>query len=297
MLVVAAIALTVTPIFVVNAFRLLATDTFVRHEIDRGGFPPDRYGLTTTERRHLALTGLHSILPGGDGIALLERATLPDGSTAFDSRELRHMRDVRSRLGAAYTAQLVALIAILALAIALHRSRRWRSVVPWGLLLGSLLTLGIAALAVPGDPARLRRVLPALPRGLLQRRHLAFLGHRHAAAHLPGDVLAGHGEAGRGDRRRAGDRRRPRGRVVDPPDPPRPPRQPGTRQAHRDRPARPSRRRAAHRSSRRGDARSREHPPLVPGGGRGGRRPDRVRRSRPAAEGRSCSRTPTTSRR
>jgi integral membrane protein (TIGR01906 family) len=148
-LVVAAIALTVTPIFVVDAFRLLATDTFVRHEIERGGFPPDRYGLTTAERRRLALTGLHSILPGGDGIALLERATLPDGSTAFDSRELRHMRDVRSRLGAAYKAQLVALVVLVALAIACRRSPRWRSVVPWGLLLGSLLTLGIAAAAVP----------------------------------------------------------------------------------------------------------------------------------------------------
>jgi len=149
MLVVAAIGLAVTPIFVVNAFRLLATDTFVRHEIDRGGFPPDRYGLTTNERRRLALTGLHSILPGGEGIALLQQATLPDGSRAFDSRELRHMRDVRSRLGAAYTAQLAALFVIIALAIGLHRSRRWRSVVPWGLLLGSVLTLGIAALAVP----------------------------------------------------------------------------------------------------------------------------------------------------
>ena len=149
MLVVAAIALAVTPIFVVNAFRLLATDTFVSHEIDRGGFPPDRYGLTTNERRRLALTGLHSILPGGEGIALLQQATLPDGSRAFDSRELRHMRDVRSRLGAAYTAQLAALFVIIALAIGLHRSRRWRSVVPWGLLLGSVLTLGIAALAVP----------------------------------------------------------------------------------------------------------------------------------------------------
>ena len=40
MLVVAVIALTVTPIFVVNAFRLLATDTFVRHEIDRTAFRP-----------------------------------------------------------------------------------------------------------------------------------------------------------------------------------------------------------------------------------------------------------------
>ena len=85
-------------------------------------FRPTATASRRPERRRLALTGLHSILPGGDGIALLERATLPDGSTAFDSRELRHMRDVRSRLGAAYTAQLVALVAILALAIALHRS-------------------------------------------------------------------------------------------------------------------------------------------------------------------------------
>ena len=149
MLVVAVIALTVTPIFIVNAFRVLATDTFVRREIDRGGFPPDRYGLTTPQRRQLALTGLHSILPGSEGIVLLERATLPDGSTAFDARELRHMSDVRSRLGAAYTTQVVALIALLVLAIPLHRSRRWRSVVPTGILTGSLLTLVVAALAVP----------------------------------------------------------------------------------------------------------------------------------------------------
>ena len=149
MLVVAAIALTVTPIFIVNAFRVLATDTFVRHEIDRGAFPPDRYGLTTAQRRQFALTGLHSILPGSEGIVLLERATLPDGSTAFDARELRHMSDVRSRLGAAYTTQVVALIALLVLAIPLHRSRRWRSVVPTGILTGSLLTLVVAALAVP----------------------------------------------------------------------------------------------------------------------------------------------------
>jgi integral membrane protein (TIGR01906 family) len=149
LLAVAAIAITVMPIFVVNAFRLLATDTFVRHEIDRGGFPADPYGLTTPERRELALTGLHSILPGGEGIALLERATLPDGSAAFDDRELRHMGDVRSRLGVAFKAQLVVLLVLLALAISLFRSPRWRSVVPWGLLVGSLLTLGIAALAVP----------------------------------------------------------------------------------------------------------------------------------------------------
>ena len=47
------------------------------------------------------------------------------------------MRDVRSRLGVAYKAQITTVVVILTLAIALHRSPRWRSVVPWGLLLGS----------------------------------------------------------------------------------------------------------------------------------------------------------------
>lgn len=147
MLVVAAIALTVTPILVVNAFRVLATDTFVRHEIDRGGLPPDRYGLTTAERRGLALTGLDSILPGSEGIVLLRRATLPDGLTAFDSRELRHMGDVRTRLGISYRAQFAVLAILLVLTVALFRSPRWRSVVPWGLVAGSLVTIGIAVLA------------------------------------------------------------------------------------------------------------------------------------------------------
>ena len=148
-LVIAAIAVTMTPLFVVNAFRVLAGDRFVRYEIQRDGFPGDRYGLTSEERLQLALTGLRSILPGSAGIILLERATLPDGSPAFDRREVRHMADVRRRLGAAFTAQLAVLALLLALALALARSSRWRAVVPRGLLIGSIATLGIAALAVP----------------------------------------------------------------------------------------------------------------------------------------------------
>jgi integral membrane protein (TIGR01906 family) len=146
---VLVIALALTPIFVVNAFRVLATDRFVRDEIERDGFPADAYGMTTPERVRLALTGLHSILPDRDGIVLLERSRLPDGSKAFDQRELRHMADVRSRLGVAYRAQLVACVVLLALALGLARSPRGRSVVPGGLLFGSLVTLGIAALTVP----------------------------------------------------------------------------------------------------------------------------------------------------
>ncbi|MCZ7590339.1 MAG: TIGR01906 family membrane protein [Gaiella sp.] len=145
---VVVIALSVTPILVVNAFRVLATDTFVRLELGREGFPPDRYGFTEAQRRSLALAGLRSIEPGSDGVVLLERATLPDGSPAFDERELAHMRDVRRLFGAALRAQLIAVAVIALLALVLPQTRL-RAVVPLGLLTGAAATLAIALLAVP----------------------------------------------------------------------------------------------------------------------------------------------------
>jgi integral membrane protein (TIGR01906 family) len=143
---VVLIAAVVPPVLVVNAFRVLATDSFVRWELER--LPPDRYGFTDDERAALALTGLRSIRPGSEGIALLERATLPDGSPAFDQRELTHMRDVRRLFGAALRLQLVVLGVLAVLALALARTRL-RTLVPTGLLAGALATLGIAVLAVP----------------------------------------------------------------------------------------------------------------------------------------------------
>jgi integral membrane protein (TIGR01906 family) len=145
---VAAIAVSVTPILVVNAFRVLATGTFVRFELGREGFPPDRYGLTTEQREALALVGLRSIEPGSEGIVLLERARLPNGSPAFGLRELTHMRDVRRLFGIVLRAQLVAVVLIAVLALALARTR-WRTVVPLGLLAGAAGTLAVAVLAVP----------------------------------------------------------------------------------------------------------------------------------------------------
>ena len=145
---VVAIAVAVPALLVVTGFRVLATDTYVRWELDRDGFPPDRYGLSDREREELALLGLRSIEPGSEGIVLLERATLPDGSPAFDERELSHMRDVRTLFGAALRGQLIAVVAITVLALALAWTSL-RTVVPRGLLAGALATLAIAVLAVP----------------------------------------------------------------------------------------------------------------------------------------------------
>ena len=148
MALVAVVAVAVPPILVVNALRALANDSFVRLEYGRDGFPADRYGLTDDQRERLALIGLRSIQPGTEGVVLLERATLPDGSPAFDARELSHMEDVRSVFGAALRAQLVAVVAIAALALALAWTQL-RAVVPRGLLVGALATVTVAALGVP----------------------------------------------------------------------------------------------------------------------------------------------------
>ena len=146
---VVIIAIAVPPFLVVNGFRVLANDWFVSYELGRDGFPPDRYGLRAAERLELARVGLRSIQPGSDGIVLLERATLPDGSTAFNERELRHMSDVRVLLGAALRAQLAAFLVLVVLAFLLARSARWRGLVPRGLLSGAVGTLAVAAVTVP----------------------------------------------------------------------------------------------------------------------------------------------------
>jgi len=145
---VVLIAVVVPPTLVSNALRVLATGTFVRHELGRDGFPPDRYGFTDEQREELALLGLRSIQPGTQGVALLERATLPDGSPAFDERELAHMEDVRALFVPLQWGALFVPLALAILAVAFARTRL-RTVVPRGLLVGALSTLGIALVAVP----------------------------------------------------------------------------------------------------------------------------------------------------
>lgn len=142
------IALLVPPTLIANALAVLATDTFVRHELRRDGFPPDRYGLTQGERERLAVLGLRSIEPGSEGIALLERARLPDGAPAFDERELDHMEDVRTLFVPILRGRLVVILSVAILAVALLRTRL-RAVAPRGLLAGALATLALAVVLVP----------------------------------------------------------------------------------------------------------------------------------------------------
>lgn len=143
----AAIAIAVAVVFVVNGFRIVATEGHIRYEYHRGGLPSDT-GLSVTERRSLALVGLASIRPRSDGIGLLERATLPDGTAAFGERELAHMADVRRLYGRALALQVALVVALVTAAIGLRRTSQ-RTLVPRGVIMGSVATLVVVALLVP----------------------------------------------------------------------------------------------------------------------------------------------------
>lgn len=93
------LAMTVFPIVAIGALRVVTQPWIVHFEVDHGRLPADRYGFTDDDRVRLGLIGLEAIRPGGEGIALLERTTLADGTAAFGDRELRHMDDVRSIVG------------------------------------------------------------------------------------------------------------------------------------------------------------------------------------------------------
>ncbi len=139
------IALAMPFLFVVTTIRIIANDWFVNFEYSRPDFPPDRFGFTLDQRTPLALIGMHSVLPDSEGIVLLERATLPDGSPAFNEREIGHMTDVRILISKVYPIELIGLALIVILAIVLNQSTHWRDAMPNGLRWGSTLTLTILA--------------------------------------------------------------------------------------------------------------------------------------------------------
>jgi hypothetical protein len=139
------VALLVPGVIIVSGIRVLAHPTFVRAEYRRSGFPADGYGFTTAQRTALGLTGLHSVLPGGEGIALLRAARLPDGKPAFGAREIRHMSDVRTWIGRFWWFQLGGLVLIGIAGILLLPRARTRSLFPRGLRWGAVLTLAVAA--------------------------------------------------------------------------------------------------------------------------------------------------------
>ena len=136
-------------LLVVSSIRLVANDWFIHFEYNtRPGFPADPYGFTLEDRTRLAMDGLYSVLPQGEGLIRLQQAQLPDGSLAFNEREIKHMQDVRVLMALVYPVQLAGLALIVILGFVLNRSQNWRRAVPTGLKWGSSLTLTLLAVLI-----------------------------------------------------------------------------------------------------------------------------------------------------
>jgi integral membrane protein (TIGR01906 family) len=134
------IVIAVPIILVVMPIRVLMHPRWVYWEYGRPDFPSDYYGFTVQERTRLAIVGVESII-GPRGVVVLQEARLPDGSPAFNEREISHMRDVRTLTGYIYLAQVVLFVAAVIAAIVLMRPPETRALAPAALLKGVILTI------------------------------------------------------------------------------------------------------------------------------------------------------------
>lgn len=135
------IALAVPVVLTMAAVRLLTLPWYPAWQYGREGFPDDPLGLSQEERLRLAreTIGFLNVPWQAD---TLERLELPDGSPAYNPRELEHMEDVR----AVYNG--LTLLALLLLAAAVVGAwglvRRGARCAVWGALAqGGGLTLAL----------------------------------------------------------------------------------------------------------------------------------------------------------
>ncbi len=138
-LVIILIALFLPVMIITSSIWITAHPWFIKYEYQRIAFPAD---MSIQARTQLALIGLHSVMPGGRGIALLKEATLPNGKPAFNDREIGHMADVRKILNIFFLITLLGVLAMIFAAFVVSKKQPY-AVQLQGMKWGALLTLVI----------------------------------------------------------------------------------------------------------------------------------------------------------
>ena len=146
-LIQAYLVIAVPVLLTLISVRLVMMPWFVEFEYNRSGFPEDRYGMTTEERMEYAPYALNYLVNGAD-ISYLGDLTFPDGSPLYNSRELRHMEDVKVVTRNAFFLLFYGGIATLLVSAALVARPQTRHILRLGLLQGSVFTLSVILLIV-----------------------------------------------------------------------------------------------------------------------------------------------------
>jgi integral membrane protein (TIGR01906 family) len=129
-------------VLVLTNVRLAMSGIYLNYEYGHPDFPPDLYGFSQADRLKYAPIALAYLL-NSDGIEFLGRQTFPDGAPQYNSRELKHMADVKVVTRGAMAAWVIAGLVVLFSAVALGWRPETRPALRAGLVGGSLLTVGI----------------------------------------------------------------------------------------------------------------------------------------------------------
>jgi integral membrane protein (TIGR01906 family) len=131
------------PVFLVlTGVRLVTTQTFLKIEYNRPGFPEDWYGFTKADRLKYAPYAVE-YLRNDAGISYLGDLTFEDGTPLYEARELRHMEDVKTVMQAALKIHLALSVALAAAVIALAWKRESRWVLRRALAAGGIFTISL----------------------------------------------------------------------------------------------------------------------------------------------------------
>ncbi len=123
--------------------KLAFTTWFVEFEYLKRNLPPDPYGLDMKTRLNLALLGLEAVT-SDEGMEKFKEARLPEGKKAFNSREIKHMEDVRKVLSL-FNRSFYFSVALWLAGLLARRNLRWTGKVLVG---SSFATLLIASFSL-----------------------------------------------------------------------------------------------------------------------------------------------------
>ncbi|MCA9905965.1 MAG: TIGR01906 family membrane protein [Anaerolineae bacterium] len=140
------LSLAVPILLVLINVRLVMSPLFVQIEYQRPGFPDDIFGFTRDDRLTYAPYAINYLIDNRD-ISYLGDLRFEDGSPLFNSRELRHMRDVQTVTRYAFLFGIAAGVVAFASAVTLYRARQ-PGILRMAFLRGALMTLLFIAVVV-----------------------------------------------------------------------------------------------------------------------------------------------------
>lgn len=126
--------------------RMMMFPAFLQIEYNLPGFPPDPYGFTTQDRLYWANIALEYLLNDA-GIEFLGGLRFADGSPVYNTRELRHMVDVKQAVKATLWVWRLSLTALIGFGVWAWFGRWWEAYIN-GLRRGGWLTVVLVGIII-----------------------------------------------------------------------------------------------------------------------------------------------------